>query len=146
MDAKKILKLFYSTGTSGGGNKGRLPEKGKGPSPKPKAKTFADELREISSMADSKIDSVADDYASRLYKEIKPKLIESARDRKHKLLVQKDIIENYILGGYGIPTESNLKKSVLKEFKNKLNQDGIKMKFKENSNGAWAYYIFSWNK
>lgn len=145
MDAKKILKLFYSTGTSGG-NKGRLPEKGKGPAPKPKAKTFADELREISSMADSKIDSVADDYASRLYKEIKPKLIESARDRKHKLLVQKDIIENYILGGYGIPTESNLKKSVLKEFKNKLNQDGIKMKFKENSNGAWAYYIFSWNK
>ena len=145
MNIKKLSKLFYINGTNGG-NKGILPERGKGPAPKPKAKTFADELREISSMADSKIDSVADDYASRLYKEIKPKLIESARDRKHKLLVQKDIIENYILGGYGIPTESNLKKSVLKEFKNKLNQDGIKMKFKENSNGTWAYYIFSWNK
>ena len=145
MDAKKILKLFYINGTNGG-NKGILPERGKGPAPKPKAKTFADELREISSMADSKIDSVADDYASRLYKEIKPKLIESARDRKYQLLVEKDIIENYILGGYGISTESNLKKSVLKELKNKLRQDGIRMKFKENSTGDWAYYIFSWRK
>ena len=126
MDAKKILKLFYINGTNGG-NKGILPERGKGPAPKPKAKTFADELREISSMADSKIDSVADDYASRLYKEIKPKLIESARDRKYQLLVEKDIIENYILGGYGISTESNLKKSVLKELKNKLRQDGINL-------------------
>lgn len=145
MNIKKLSKLFYINGTNGG-NKGILPEHGKGPAPKPKAKTFADELREISSMADSKIDSVADDYASRLYKEIKPKLIESARDRKYQLLVEKDIIENYILGGYGISTESNLKKSVLKELKNKLRQDGIRMKFKENSTGDWAYYIFSWRK
>lgn len=146
MDVKKVLKLFYINGTSGGSNKGVLPEREKGPAPKPRDKTFADELREISSMADNEIDSVADNYASRLYEEIKPKLLESARDRKHKLLVQKDIIENYILGGYGISTESNLKKSVLKELKNKLRQDGIKMKFKEDSTGAWAYYIFSWEK
>jgi len=36
MDVKKVLKLFYTNGTSGGGNKGVLPERGKGPAPKPK--------------------------------------------------------------------------------------------------------------
>lgn len=55
MNIKKLSKLFYINGTNGG-NKGILPERGKGPAPKLRNKTFADELREISSMADSKID------------------------------------------------------------------------------------------
>lgn len=49
MDWKKILKYLYGVNGSYGGNKGVLPERGKGtaPIPKPQPKTFGEELHEI---------------------------------------------------------------------------------------------------
>lgn len=64
MDWKKVLKWFYGNGGNNG-NKGVLPERGKGTAPAPKSqpKTIGKELYEITEKVNAEVEQVAREEA-----------------------------------------------------------------------------------
>lgn len=85
MWVEKMSKLFCGNDEYGGdcygGNKGVLPERGKGPAPKPQPKTLGKKLYEITKRADGEIRQEAFREAEVLFysSQIKNRFIEEAK-------------------------------------------------------------------
>lgn len=155
MDAKKILKLFYSTGTSGGGNKGCLPEKGKGPAPKPwlKEKTrnkvpdrpFGERLRLISDFANIDEFSEKKAFLNEVYDDVKGRLIEAARKGRYSWSITELELLN-IAGKYDLPEWCGIEQLLI-FIKGKCMEDDIRVNITDyRLNFKYRIVEFSWNK
>lgn len=154
MDIKKILKLFYINGTSHGGNKGNLPEKGKGPAPKPwlKEKTrnkvpvkpFGERLRLVSDFANIDEFSEKKAFLNEVYDDIKDRLIEEASKGEYSWSVTElelisIAVKHYLSEWCG--TEQ-----LLVFLKVKCMEDDIRVNITDYRLDLYRIVEFSWNK
>ena len=143
MDVKKILKLFYTNGTSGGGNKGVLPEKGKRTSLVPK-RPFGERLNLISDLAN--IDEIKgkETYLNDVYDDIKGRLIEEASKGEYSWSVTElelisIAVKHYLSEWCG--TEQ-----LLVFLKVKCMEDDIRVNITDYRLDLYRIVEFSWNK
>jgi hypothetical protein len=143
MDVKKILKLFYTNGTSGGGNKGVLPEKGKRTSLVPK-RPFGERLNLISDLANIDEMKGKETYLNDVYDDIKGRLIEEASKGEYSWSVTElelisIAVKHYLSEWCG--TEQ-----LLVFLKVKCMEDDIRVNITDYRLDLYRIVEFSWNK
>lgn len=143
MDVKKILKLFYTNGTSGGGNKGVLPEKGKRTSLVPK-RPFGERLNLISDLANIDEMKGKETYLNDVYDDIKGRLIEEASKGEYSWSVTElelisIAVKHYLSEWCG--TEQ-----LLVFLKAKCMEDDIRVNITDYRLDLYRIVEFSWNK
>lgn len=143
MDVKKILKLFYTNDTSGGGNKGVLPEKGKRTSLVPK-RPFGERLNLISDLANIDEMKGKETYLNDVYDDIKGRLIEEASKGEYSWSVTElelisIAVKHYLSEWCG--TEQ-----LLVFLKVKCMEDDIRVNITDYRLDLYRIVEFSWNK
>lgn len=147
MDVKKVLKLFYINGTSGGGNKGVLPEKGKGPAPVPK-RPFGERLKLISDLANIDEMKGKETYLNDVYDDIKGRLIEAASEGSYSWSITELDLLN-IAGKHDLPEWCGIEQLLI-FIKGKCMEDDIRVNITNlrlELDGIVDRIVeFSWNK
>lgn len=142
MDVKKVLKLFYINGTSGGGNKGVLPEKGKRTSLVPK-RPFGERLNLISDLANIDEMKGKETYLNDVYDDVKGRLIEAARKGRYSWSTTELELLN-IAGKHGLPEWCGIEQLLI-FIKGKCMEDDIRVDI-TNLRLDLRMVEFSWNK
>ena len=142
MDVKKVLKLFYINGTSGGGNKGILPEKGKRTSLVPK-RPFGERLNLISDLANIDEMKGKETYLNEVYDDIKGRLIEAARKGRYSWSITESELLN-IAGKYDLPEWCGIEQLLI-FIKGKCMEDDIRVNI-TNLRLDLYRIVESWNK
>lgn len=143
MDVKKVLKLFYINGTSGGGNKGVLPEKGKGPAPVPK-RPFGERLKLISDLANIDEMKGKETYLNDVYDDIKGRLIEAASEGSYSWSITELDLLN-IAGKHDLPEWCGIEQLLI-FIKGKCMEDDIRVNITNIRLDLYRIVEFSWNK
>ena len=143
MDVKKVLKLFYINGTSGGGNKGVLPEKGKGPAPVPK-RPFGERLKLISDLANIDEMKGKETYLNDVYDDIKGRLIEAASEGSYSWSITELDLLN-IAGKHDLPEWCGIEQLLI-FIKGKCMEDDIRVNITNLRLDLYRIVEFSWNK
>ena len=143
MDVKKVLKLFYINGTSGGGNKGILPEKGKRTSLVPK-RPFGERLNLISDLANIDEMKGKETYLNEVYDDIKGRLIEAARKGRYSWSITESELLN-IAGKYDLPEWCGIEQLLI-FIKGKCMEDDIRVNITNLRLDLYRIVEFSWNK
>lgn len=141
MDVKKVLKLFYTNDTSG--NKGVLPEKGKGPAPVPK-RPFGERLRLISDLANIDEMREKETYLNDVYDDVKDRLIEAARKGRYSWSITDLELLN-IVGKHDLPEWCGIEQLLI-FIKGKCMEDDIRVNITNLRLGLDRIVEFSWNK
>ena len=142
MDAKKILKLFYTNGTSGG-NKGVVPERGKGPAPVPK-RPFGERLNLISDLANIDEMKGKETYLNDVYDDIKGRLIEAASEGHYSWSITELVLLN-ISGKHDLPEWCGIEQLLI-FIKGKCMEDDIRVNITNLRLDLYRIVEFSWNK
>lgn len=142
MNIKKLSKLFYVNGSSGG-NKGHLPEKGKGPAPVPK-RPFGERLRLISDLANIDEMREKETYLNDVYDDVKDRLIEAARKGRYSWSITDLELLN-IAGKHDLPEWCGIEQLLI-FIKGKCMEDDIRVNITNLRLGLDRIVEFSWNK
>lgn len=142
MNIKKLSKLFYANGSSGG-NKGHLPEKDKGPAPVPK-RPFGERLRLISDLAN--IDEMREKgtHLNEVYDDIKGRLIENAREGRYSWSITELDLLN-MAGKHDLPEWCGIEQLLI-FIKGKCMKDDIRVNITDYRLDLYRIVEFSWNK
>ncbi|MBL1057975.1 hypothetical protein JEM48_04825 [Ligilactobacillus salivarius] len=146
MNIKKLSKLFYINGTNGG-NKGILPERGKGPAPVPK-RPFGERLRLISGLAN--IDEMKEKgaFLNEVYDDIKDRLIETAREGRYSWSITELDLLN-MAGKHNLPEWCGIEQLLI-FLKGECEKDDIRVDISDFrldlSSDLSRIVEFSWNK
>ena len=143
MDVKKVLKLFYINGTSGGGNKGVVPERGKGPAPVPK-RPFGERLKLISDLANIDEMKGKETYLNDVYDDIKGRLIEAASEGHYSWSITELELLN-IAGKHDLPEWCGIEQLLI-FIKGKCMEDDIRVNITNIRLDLYRIVEFSWNK
>ena len=142
MDVKKVLKLFYINGTSGG-NKGVVPERGKGPAPVPK-RPFGERLKLISDLANIDEMKGKETYLNDVYDDIKGRLIEVASEGLYSWSITELDLLN-IAGKHDLPEWCGIEQLLI-FIKGKCMEDDIRVNITNLRLDLYRIVEFSWNK
>ncbi|RGM22772.1 hypothetical protein DXC22_09095 [Ligilactobacillus salivarius] len=143
MDVKKVLKLFYINGTSGGGNKGVLPEKGKRISLVPK-RPFGERLNLISDLANIDEMKGKETYLNDVYDDVKGRLIEAASKGRYSWSITELELLN-IAGKHDLPEWCGIEQLLI-FIKGKCMEDDIRVNITNLRLDLYRIVEFSWNK
>lgn len=142
MDVKKVLKLFYVNGLSGG-NKGVVPERGKGPAPVPK-RPFGERLKLISDLANIDEMKGKETYLNDVYDDIKGRLIEAASEGHYSWSITELDLLN-IAGKHDLPEWCGIEQLLI-FIKGKCMKDDIQVNITDYRLDLYRIVEFSWNK
>ena len=142
MDVKKVLKLFYINGTNGG-NKGVVPERGKGPAPVPK-RPFGERLKLISDLANIDEMKGKETYLNDVYDDIKGRLIEAASEGHYSWSITELDLLN-IAGKHDLPEWCGIEQLLI-FIKGKCVEDDIRVNITNLRLDLYRIVEFSWNK
>lgn len=143
MNIKKLSKLFYINGTSGGGNKGVLPEKGKRTSLVPK-RPFGERLKLISDLANIDEMKGKETYLNDVYDDIKGRLIEVASEGHYSWSITELELLN-IAGKHDLPEWCGIEQLLI-FIKGKCMEDDIRVNITNIRLDLYRIVEFSWNK
>ena len=141
MNIKKLSKLFYINGTNGG-NKGVVPERGKGPAPVPK-RPFGERLKLISDLANIDEMKEKETYLNDVYDDIKGRLIETASEGHYSWSITELELLN-IAGKHDLPEWCGIEQLLI-FIKGKCMEDDIRVDI-TNLRLDLRMVEFSWNK